>query len=225
MRPDVRVIKIGGSLWDWPELASSFTAWFQPSSLGFDLLVVGGGSTVDSVRDKQATWQLKDDAAHWMALRVMSCHAQAAATLFNLPPPLESMDAIETAIQCDDAEARLAQRQIHVVSIERILRENVQAVESTWDITSDSLAAWLAQRIQATELIVLKSGSPPEERANVGYFDPEFARYLEGIPLVRVVNLRLPGWPSWDAHVRGDGTVVCAPVAIHESGVRLMGGG
>ncbi len=221
MRSDIRVVKVGGSLWDWPDLVPKLNEWLHQSTPGLYLLVVGGGSAVNSVRERQAAWHMSDDAAHWMALRVMSCHAHAAASLLNTSVPLESIAAIENAIQRVAAVTRPPERQLYVLSMEGILREHVRAVEPTWDVTSDSLAAWLARRIGAVELIVLKSGSPRVDAAHDRYFDPQFAKFMRGIPHVRVVNLRLSGWPSWHAHVLPDGTVACVPVAFNASRVRL----
>ena len=72
--------------------------------------------------------------------------------------------------------------------------DNVPALPHSWDVTSDSIAAHLAGRLGAAELVLLKSalpgdGATPEELAATGFVDRHFPQVL-GSYAVRIVNLR-----------------------------------
>jgi hypothetical protein len=64
-----------------------------------------------------------------------------------------------------------------------------------WDTTTDSLAALLAQRVSAQELVLLKSCEVPEQwrpgdRRAAEVVDRAFAGIAHGLTCVRLVNLR-----------------------------------
>ena len=40
-------------------------------------------------------------------------------------------------------------------------------IPQSWDVTSDSLAAWLAQKLDAQHLILIKSDKPEENKLNL----------------------------------------------------------
>jgi len=61
---------------------------------------------------------------------------------------------------------------------------NSSNVKASWDITSDSLAAWLANQLLATELILVKSAEVPREQniqqmQKQGLLDQAFAGYVK----------------------------------------------
>src|SRR5690606_5585846 len=64
-----------------------------------------------------------------------------------------------------------------------------------WDATTDSVAAWIAARLDAEELVLLKSRLPQRARdvqqaAAEGYVDAQFPRIAESVRRVRCVDLR-----------------------------------
>jgi 5-(aminomethyl)-3-furanmethanol phosphate kinase len=69
-----------------------------------------------------------------------------------------------------------------------------QPLEHNWNVTSDSIAARLAQAIRADELVLLKScdfrSNSLTDLAKAGVVDPYFPRAAAGLGGVRVVNLR-----------------------------------
>ena len=61
---------------------------------------------------------------------------------------------------------------------------NSAKVEASWDITSDSLAAWLANQLMASELILVKSAEIPsnatvQEMQKQGLLDLAFNKYTK----------------------------------------------
>jgi 5-(aminomethyl)-3-furanmethanol phosphate kinase len=121
------VLKIGGSLFD-----SATELLKRVAGEGRDVLVVpGGGAFADKIRDVYGTTTLSDDAAHWMALLAMDQYGYYLADGTGIPLT-DSIDGHGTRI---------------ALAYE-ILR-NDDALPHSWDVTSDTIAAWMA----------LKSGS------------------------------------------------------------------
>jgi 5-(aminomethyl)-3-furanmethanol phosphate kinase len=200
MRSPSRVVKFGGSLLDWPESLASFRRWHGGLPPAKTWLVVGGGATVDRLRIAQHPWRLDDQQTHWLALRGMRQNAWAMAAFLDLARPLSTWESIHEVA----AEHR---RPMHgeidpivLVDVLALLERDPQPLPATWDITSDSLAAWLAVSLRCDSLVLLKSAIPGD-RADAGeieaFVDPQFWRYAQGIPEVQLVNLRDQGFPSY----------------------------
>jgi aspartokinase-like uncharacterized kinase len=69
-------------------------------------------------------------------------------------------------------------------SIEELNSDRVPAL---WDITSDSLAAWLANKVQATQLFVVKAceveaNTTLDELAQKGIVDAQFPHFVKNAP-------------------------------------------
>lgn len=196
MTASVRVIKVGGSLLDWPALATSFGRWLSLEPEAANVVVVGGGRAVDEVRAVDRARPLGDEAAHWAAIRAMSVTAtqycQALRDLYD-GSLVRGLDELRTS---DSAG-------VQVLDVERFLRADAQtddALPCSWDVTSDSIAARVARRIDAAELVLLKSALPaaPESRealAHCGYVDQYFPQAAERLK-VRCVNLRDGAFPQ-----------------------------
>lgn len=167
------VFKLGGSLQGDPRLA----AWLRRIAefgRGGVVLVAGGGAFADNVRQLQRRWGFSDAVAHDLALLAMDQSAQLLAGL-------ESGFGLGRTI----AELRrlLAGGQVAVWQPAQALCGS-DRVERSWRLTSDSLAAWLAGRLGARDLLLVKSAAPPAPAtsaaalARAGYVDGCFPRYL-----------------------------------------------
>ena len=115
---------------------------------GQDVLVVpGGGAFADVVRDIDGKCDLSDDAAHWMALLAMD--------QYRLPPVGRNRRF----------PVRQNRRERHWIALAyEILRQD-DASPHSWDVTSDTIAAWMAWKsgaklIKATDVDgVLRDGT------------------------------------------------------------------
>lgn len=196
MTAPVRVIKVGGSLLDWPALATSFARWLAQESTAANVVVVGGGRAVDDVRALDCSRRLGPEAAHWLAIRAMRItaaeYAQALQDVCQ-PTLVHSLEELRTT--CDAG--------VQVLDVERFLRADARADDAlpcSWDVTSDSIAAHVARRIGADELVLLKSALPtaPGSRQALsenGYVDRYFPHAAEQLK-VRCVNLRDAAFPQ-----------------------------
>jgi dihydroneopterin aldolase len=137
-------------------------------------IVPGGGPFADAVRTAQDSIGFDDRAAHAMALMAMT---QFGCALESLNPALRLAASRSTIFRA------LKEGKVPVWSPERMAR--AAALPETWDLTSDSLAAWLAGALGADCLVLVKHGR--FEAATVdahdlvarGIVDPLFPRYLK----------------------------------------------
>ncbi|MBS0545613.1 MAG: aspartate kinase [Proteobacteria bacterium] len=145
-----RIVKLGGSLARDPLLAQ----WLQLLAVqggGRVVIVPGGGPFADTAREAQATWQLNDVAAHNMAVLGM---AQFGCMLQGLCP------ALVTARSVGEVERALRMGRVAIWLPFELLRDEPDELTS-WDVTSDSLSLWLAGRLGAAHVVLVKSCEIP----------------------------------------------------------------
>jgi aspartokinase-like uncharacterized kinase len=138
------------------------------------VIVPGGGPFADQVRALQKRRRFDAAAAHHMALLAME---QYGRMLAGLQPGLRP-----AATRAGIARARRAGVAAVWMPTRMVLAD--PAIAATWDITSDSLAAWLAGKLKAERLVLVKSvalsdGSVPAAAlARRGIVDPAFPDYF-----------------------------------------------
>jgi 5-(aminomethyl)-3-furanmethanol phosphate kinase len=169
--PDITVVKLGGSHAGTAHL----DAWLDALAAcgGRAVIVPGGGAFADAVRAAQASMGFDDAAAHHMALLAME---QFGLALASKRPGLRiatSGDAIVAALGSGEVPIWAATAMVLAA----------KEIPASWDVTSDSLAAWFAGRIGAARLLLVKHGAPSEpvsaaELAARGVADPAFPRFL-----------------------------------------------
>lgn len=134
------VVKLGGSLYNTVEL-KRWLHTLADISLSTPIVIVpGGGPFADQVRNAQTHHHFDDATAHYMALIAMK--------QFGL-----MLSALEAKCQAFDA-----QRPEQALSVwlpeDALLSEPV--LTHSWDLTSDSLALWLASKLKAEQLFLVK---------------------------------------------------------------------
>ncbi len=183
----VRVIKIGGSLLDWPELPIRFRRWLVAQPPAGNVIVVGGGPIVEGLRTVDRAHRLSIESSHWLAIRAMSLTARIAAELLPESRLIDSLEQVD----------RVLGGPPQLLDIEPFLRAeqgSADALPSGWDVTSDSIAAHLVQKLGASELVLLKSAPAPagatiQSLVEAGYVDAYFPRAARGLA-VRCVDFR-----------------------------------
>lgn len=159
------VVKFGGSLLGSPESGALLAAAARHKAV----VAPGGGPFADAVREAQVAHGLSDAAAHAMAIVAMD---QTAVLLANLDPQFTLCASVE---QFDAAFA--AGRP----AIWRPSRMALAAdLPASWEVTSDSLALWLAMALGAPRLVLLKAAAVPKGTgakawAAAGLVDRHFA--------------------------------------------------
>ncbi len=179
----VLVMKVGGSLVDSNELPK----WLDvivTAGAGKVVLVPGGGPWADEVRAAQKREGFDDRVAHRMALRAMEQYGKVLAGMrANLVP---------AASIAEMYEALRNSRTPVWMPYEMVVAD--PAIPESWDVTSDSLAAWLARQVDAEALLLVKSLNLDEPQQRIeelvrrGWVDPAFGKFVRGV-VFRVVLL------------------------------------
>jgi len=141
------IIKLGGSLSRSDTLVNCLNTVEKNYRGRAVVIVPGGGAFADQVRLAQQQWQFDDTTAHHMALLAMQ---QMALMFKGLKPDFAIADTVAAI------HDQLNRKKTVIWSPDIIELDNA-GIEASWDITSDSLAAWLAKTLSATELILIKS--------------------------------------------------------------------
>lgn len=142
------VIKLGGSLLGSPELAKWLETIVNHCD-GHVIIVPGGGLFANSVREAQKISNMSDATAHQLALLAMD---QYGIMLAAMNPQL-----VTASTELEIAERGWQHRGIVWLPSKMVLADD--SVPKNWQVTSDSLAAWLANKLDAQQLIIVKSTS------------------------------------------------------------------
>ena len=171
------VLKLGGSLAESGRLRATLalvTRARRPV-----VVVPGGGPFADAVREAQADLGFSDAAAHDMALAAMH---QMATAMTDLAPRLVAADTRRAMVRA------WRDRRIPVWLPARLCAAD-KTIPRDWSITSDGLAARLAERLGGAEVALLKScavprGAAVETLTALGIVDPVFPAIVERASLV-----------------------------------------
>ena len=140
------VVKVGGGLLAHGDLDAAL-ATIRAAARERRLLVVpGGGPFADAVRDVDRRLHLSHDAAHWMAILAMDQYAHVIADRIADGVLVVDQRAIGAALEAG---------QVPVLAPFRWLRQ-ADPLPHTWDVTSDSIAAWVAGEVGARRLVLVK---------------------------------------------------------------------
>lgn len=150
------VIKLGGSLYaskylpEWLRILSNCNH--------HNLIIVpGGGPFADQVRAADEKFSLKPEISHNMAVLAMQ---QYAYMLQSLCPKLVLADSQDEIKQHWQNSSTVIWEPYPMVRDEC-------ALQASWQVTSDSLAAWLAHYLSADRLSFIKSDELVSQHADM----------------------------------------------------------
>jgi 5-(aminomethyl)-3-furanmethanol phosphate kinase len=164
------VVKVGGGLTAIPEALERVCAALGGAAREWPLVVVpGGGPFADAVREFDRTVGVSAEAAHWMAILAMDQYAHVLAGLIPDAVLVEETGLIGETLETG---------QPVVLAPSRWMR-SADVLPHSWDVTSDSIAAFIAGALGAGRLILIK---PTSDAPDV--VDPYFASTLPaGMPV------------------------------------------
>ncbi|NJD08338.1 MAG: amino acid kinase [Methylococcaceae bacterium] len=132
------VVKLGGSL----AYSKELPRWLETLARLPVVVVPGGGPFADTVRDAQKRIGFSDQVAHEMALLAMQQYGRmlaAASDGLGFLKSIEPQNLPAVWLPAPDAL-------------------NYPEIPASWEVTSDSLALWLASRVGAEYLLLVKGG-------------------------------------------------------------------
>jgi len=172
------VVKLGGSF----ALSADLGDWIAAIAgcAGRAVIVPGGGPFADAVRAAQAQIGFDDVAAHRMGLLAMEQYGCAIKSLHEALSLADSLDSIRRSLADDQVPVWLPTQ----------VALGATDIPQSWDVTSDSLAAWLAGKIGAERLLLVKQVELAHGTARVAdlaerdIVDKAFANFLaaSGVP-------------------------------------------
>lgn len=139
------VIKVGGSLSETGRLNGVIA--ILAAARRAIVIVPGGGAFADKVRDLQNAIRFDDASAHRLAMLGMHQMAEIYFTMNERLAPADSLDGI----------ARVLATGLIPVWLPLQMCQADTEIPADWTITSDGLAARLAERLGGAPLVLLKS--------------------------------------------------------------------
>jgi 5-(aminomethyl)-3-furanmethanol phosphate kinase len=140
------VVKVGGSLAEEPERLIALCGKLSELAAKYGLVVVpGGGRFADAVRDSDRRFSLSSELSHRMAILGMD---QFGMLLAQIMPNSCATYTLEDVRQLAETEA------VPVFLPSRLMFKE-DPLKNSWDVTSDSIAAYVAGRLHAAKLVLV----------------------------------------------------------------------
>jgi len=139
------VVKVGGSLADDPASLASLCQELSVLAKAHGILIVpGGGEFADTVREFDKTYSLSNMVAHKMAILAMD---QYGFFLSDITPNSYVSHSLEEI--SNSAKGTLP------IFLPSKLMFREDPLEHSWDVTSDTIAAYIAGLLHAEKLILV----------------------------------------------------------------------
>ena len=174
------IVKLGGSFIgagaarQWIDVLASCAG---DASAARTALVPGGGPFADAVRAAQSALGFDDRTAHRMALAAMT---QFGVALCALEPRL-ALAASRGAFGAAWRSGRVPVWRPELMALAD------PTIPQSWDVTSDSLALWLAWRLDAHGVVLIKQARPSpagwDAMTHAGLVDLAFGACLARWPV------------------------------------------
>ncbi len=134
-----QVVKIGGSL--FPEHAIELAKRLENTG---SVIVLGGGEFANLIRRYDSEMKFSDEANHWTAIDCM----EIIAKLVN-----DKVDSAKLAYTIDEVHEISDEGFTPIFVVSEFLKVE-DPFECSWDVTSDSIAAYVANLLNANLFIV-----------------------------------------------------------------------
>lgn len=190
----IRVVKVGGSLLSFEGLVGAIRRWLRAQSVAHHVLIIGGGRLADEIRRFDEMFHLGEEASHWLCVDALRITARAIHGA--LPETMLCEDLMELQAYIEAAAAPT----VTLFDPAPFLRQvdcciSAEPLPHNWTVTTDSIAARVAQVLGADELVLLKSTERPPADSELSsgekpYVDQYFPLLAHKIAKVRFVNLR-----------------------------------
>ena len=189
-----RVVKVGGSLLDRVDLTGVLSRWVEQQEDGETLVVVGGGALVDVIRELDAIRPADPVDVHWLCVDLLGVTFRLMSNWFEwqtVHTPAQLRMRMATGFSRDEPTLVAVGA---FYSRDQDGNQEYPMLPRNWQTTTDAIAALLAWRTGADELVILKSCSiDPElsldQLAAQGIVDQAFPRIAKRVPSIRIERL------------------------------------
>ena len=134
-----QVVKIGGSL--FPDHAINLARRLENTS---SVIILGGGEFANLIRKYDSQINFSDEANHWAAIECMDITARLVS---------DKVESARLAYTIEEIEKISDDGLTPIFAVSDFLRRE-DPFECSWDVTSDSIAAYVAHLLNANLLIV-----------------------------------------------------------------------
>jgi len=190
----VHVVKVGGSLLDFVPLPAAIREYLAATAPGPTVLLAGGGELCDVIRRHDRCYGLGEEASHALCVQLLDVSAAMLSRLLPEAPFLADWEALKRRLELENPSPVVFGPSSFLGDVEPRLPG--RPLPRNWSTTTDSIAARLAESLDA-ELVLLKSAPPPPgslgELSAAGYIDGDFPHAARPLHRVTLVNLRKPG--------------------------------
>jgi aspartokinase-like uncharacterized kinase len=195
---DIRVIKLGGSLLDDPDLANRYRRWLRTERPARNVLVPGGGRLVDALRQTDRIHKIEPRLTHELAIDCMGINARLIAGLLPEAELVTEWNGLRRRLLHMLPDGKSGTLVFDVTGFMHQVEPRLfgTPLPRGWSVTSDSIAARLAHLLAAGELVLLKATLPAQEPqptqvlSDIGYVDEYFPTIARDVRQLRCVNLR-----------------------------------
>ncbi len=139
------VLKVGGSLAEDPNSLTNLCQELTLLAKNHSIFIVpGGGKFADAIRKLEETYSLSDMVAHKMAILAMD---QYGLFLSDITPDSNVSYILEEISNIMNGKLPI------FLPSQLMLRED--SLEKSWDVTSDTIAAYIAGKVNAQKLVLV----------------------------------------------------------------------
>ncbi len=183
------VVKLGGSLLLRPDLPDLLRQWLLTHAAQRQVnMIVGGGAMVDALRELDRVHRLDPVDMHWRCVRVLRHTLEVVAAW--LPEAVVIDTPATFARHCHQRQAGW----FLIVPEAFYHPDSGDDLPCDWTTTSDSIAALLARKLAAEQLVLLKSCELPQPldlaaAAAQGIVDPVLPGLISEPTAVQLVML------------------------------------
>jgi hypothetical protein len=143
---DAAIVKVGGSLALYPEKLKALCQKLSEVSKKHKLIVVpGGGEFADAVRTLDKRFNLSPAASHRMAILGMDQYGFLLSDLLTNSLALNEIVSVQKVLDMDKLPIFLPSH----------LMFNENPLENSWNVTSDSIAVYIADQLQTSRVILV----------------------------------------------------------------------
>ena len=146
----------------------------------------------DAIRGADRDFGIGEETCHWLCIDALSVTARIVAAVMPDFPLISSFADLKSAKMTQPSGAFIFDPRELLAHHEGRLPD--YPLPHNWTVTSDSIAARIAQCLRADELVLLKSVDQPNgsliDLAALGYVDRYFPIAAAKLPPPRFVNLR-----------------------------------